>query len=125
MGTYPLLSFVVGAGDSSGRANEPTLEVLPISIWSPTSRGTTPPSLVPDDVTRNRDLSEAARDENSLLSHTELAAGAVSSIMHNSDLRRVGALPIEEAVALLLQGTTFIRPSAFVDLFLHCFSSSS
>ena len=27
----------VGAGDSSGRAAEPPLEVLSISVWSPTS----------------------------------------------------------------------------------------
>ena len=55
-----------------------------------------------DEVTGNRDLSEAARDVESLLSHTELAAGAVSSILHDSDLMRVGALPVEEALALLL-----------------------
>ena len=29
-------SSFVGAGDSSGRAVEPPLEVLPISVWSPT-----------------------------------------------------------------------------------------
>ena len=27
----------VGAGDSSGRATKPPLEVFPISVWSPTS----------------------------------------------------------------------------------------
>ena len=32
-----LPSSAVGAGDSSGRAAEPPLEVLPISVWSPTS----------------------------------------------------------------------------------------
>ena len=65
---------------------------------------------------------DAAEDEDSLLSHVELAVGAVSSIPHNSDLGRVGALPVEEALALLLQGTTPVRPSAFVDLFLYCFN---
>ena len=78
-----------------------------------------------DKVTGNRDLSEAAGDEDSLLSHAELAAGAVSSILRDSDLRRVGALPVEEALALLLQGTASVRPSAFVDLFLYCVSSGS
>ena len=80
---------------------------------------------MPDKVTRNRDRSEAARNEDSLLSHAELAARAVSSILHYSDLRRVGALPVEEALALLLQGTTFVRPNAFVNIFLYCFSSVS
>ena len=80
-----------------------------------------------DEVTGNRDRFEAARDEDSLLFHAELAAGAVSSILQDSDLRRVGALPIEEALALLilLQGTSSVRPSAFVDLFLYCFNSGS
>ena len=126
VGTYPSPSSAVGAGDSSGGANEPPLKVLPISVWSPTSQGTAPPSTMPNEVTRNRDRSEAARDEDSLLSHAKLAAGAVSSILRDSDLRRVGALPVEEALAiLLLQGTVSVRPSAFVDLFLYCFSSGS
>ena len=55
----------------------------------------------------------------------ELAVGAVSSIPRDSDLKRVGALPVEEALALLLQGTTFVRPNSFVDLFLYCFISVS
>ena len=125
VGTYPSLSSAVGVGDSSGGANEPPLEVRPISVWSPTSRGTAPPSTVSDKVTRNCDHSEAARDEDSLLSHAELAVGVVSSILRDSDLRRVGVLPVEEALALLLQGTAYVRPSAFVDLFLYCFSSGS
>ena len=80
---------------------------------------------MPDEVTGNRDRSEAAGDEDSLLSHAELSVGAVSSILRYSDLRRVGVLPVKEALALLLQGTTSVRPSAFVDLFLYCFSSVS
>ena len=112
----------VGARDSSGRAAEPLLEVLPISVWSPTSRG--PPAL-PDEVTGNRDRFEAAGDEDFLLSHAELAAGTVSSILRVFDLRKVDALPFKEALVLILQGTASIRPSAFVDLFLYCFSSVS
>ena len=80
----------------------PPLEVLLISVWSPTSRGAAPPPTMPDEVMGNRDCSEAVRDEDSLLSHAELAARVVSSILRDSDLRRVGALPIEEALALLL-----------------------
>ena len=39
VGASFLPSSAVGVGDSSGRAAEPPLEVLPISVWSPTSRG--------------------------------------------------------------------------------------
>ena len=114
-------SSAVGARDSSGRATEPLLEVLPISVWGPTSRGTAPPPAMPDEVMGNRDLFEATGDEDSLLSHTELAVGAVSSILHDSNLRKVDALPIEEALALLLQGTASVLPSSFVDLFFLLF----
>ena len=125
VGTSLSPSFAVGTGDSSGRANEPPLEVLPISVWSPTSRGVAPPPAIPDEVTGNHDRFKVAGDEDSLLSHAELAARAISSILRDSDLRRVGALPVEEALDLLLQGTAFVRPSAFVNIFLYCFNSVS
>ena len=118
-------SPAVGDGDSPGRADEPPLEVLPISVWSPTSRGAAPPPPTPDEVTGNRDRFAAAGDEDSLLSHAELAAEDVSSILRDSDFKRVGALPVEEDLTLLLQGTASIRPSAFFDLFLYYFSSLS
>ena len=101
------------------------MEVLPISVWSPTSRGAAPPPAMPDEVTRNRDRFEAAGDEDSLLSHAKLTAGVVSSILRDSDQRRVGALPVEEVLALLLQGIDSVHPSAFVDIFLYCFNSVS
>ena len=113
-------SSTVEAEDSSGMAIKPPLEVLPISVWSPTSRGSAPPPAMPDEVRWDR--FGAVGSEDSLLSHAELAAGAVSSILRDSDLRKVDALSVEEALALLLQGTASVRPSAFVDPFLYCFS---
>ena len=84
-----------------------------------------PSSAMSDEVTGNRDRFEVVGDEYSLISHAELAVGAVSSILRDSDLMRVCALPVEEALPLLLQGTTSVRPSAFLDLFLYCFNSVS
>ena len=69
-----------------------------------------------------RDRFGAVGGEDSLLSHTELVVGVVSSILHDFDLRKVDALSIEEALALLLQGTSSVRPSASADPFLYCFS---
>ena len=46
---------------------------------------------------------EADEDGDSLLSNAKLAAGAVSSIFRESDLKRSGAHPVEEALALSLQ----------------------
>ena len=75
---------------------------------------------MPDEMRRDR--FGAVGSEDSLLSHAELAVGAVSSILRDSDLRKVDALSIEESLALLLQGTAFVRPNAFADPFLYCFS---
>ena len=47
--------------------------------------------------------SETDGDGDSLLLNAELAAGAVSPILKDSDLKRSGALSVEEALALSLQ----------------------
>ena len=47
VGVYSSPLSTVGAGDSSGRAAEPPLEVLPISVWSPTSQGVERPPPPP------------------------------------------------------------------------------
>ena len=83
-------------------------------------RGAAPSPEIPDEVRRDR--FGAVGSEDSLLSHAELAAGAVSSILHDFDLRKVDVLSVEEALALLLQGTASVRPSAFANPFLYCFS---
>ena len=95
-------SSTVRAGDSSRGAVKPPFEVVPLSVWSPTSRGAAPPPTMPDEVTGDCDRFEAVGSEDSLLSHAELAIGAVSSILCDSDLRKVEALSVEEALALLL-----------------------
>ena len=69
-----------------------------------------------------RDRFGVVGSEDSLLSHAELAAGAVSSIFRDFDLRKVDALFVEEALALLIQGTAFVRPSVLADPFLYCFN---
>ena len=112
-------SSTVGTGDSSRRATEPPLEVLPISVWSPMLQGAEPPPPMPDNMGRGR--FGAMGDEDSRLSHVELAAGVVSSIIRNSDLKKVDALFVEEALALLLQGTASVCPSAFINPFPDCF----
>ena len=83
------------------------------------SQGAEPPPQMPNDVGRGRFA--AVGDEDSLLSHVELAIGAVSFIICNSDLKKVDALSVEEALALLLQGIAFVCLSAFVDPFPDCF----
>ena len=92
MGASSSPSFAVGAGDSSRRAAKPSLEVLPIYVQSPTSQAAAPSSTMPDEVRRDR--FGAVGSEDSLLSHAELAVEAVSSILHDSDLRRWTPYPL-------------------------------
>ena len=61
---------------------------------------------------------EADGDGDSLLSHVELAASAVSSILRDSNLKRSGALPVEETLALSLQGVASVSSRVLLCLIL-------
>ena len=52
--------------------------------------------------------SETGGDGDSLLLNAELAAGAVSSILKDSDLKKSSALLVDEALALSLQGVASV-----------------
>ena len=96
------------------------MEVLPHSVWRTPSQGAAPPPAMPDEVRRDR--FGAVRGEDTLLSHVELTAGDVSSLLRDSDLKKVDALSVEEALALMFQGTASILPSAPANPFLYYFS---
>ena len=68
-----------------------------------------------------RDRVGAERDKDSLLSNAELVAGAVSSILRDSDLKKMDAVPVEEALTLSLQGVISVSPSTFVCPSHRCF----
>ena len=74
---------------------------------------------MPDDVGRGH--FGARGDEDSFLSHVELAVGAISSILRDSDLKKVDTLSVEEALALSLLGAASVLPSAFTGSFPYCF----
>ena len=93
-------SFVAGAKGSSRKAAELPLKVLPISVWSPSAQNALPSPPTWGDMGDDRFGDVGGED--SLLTNAELAAGAVSSILRDSDLRKVEALRVEEALALSL-----------------------
>ena len=57
-----------------------------------------------EELKRKNPKSKIGEDEDSLLFNAELAAGAISSVLKDSDLGRSKALPVDEALALSLQG---------------------
>ena len=117
--SQPRSASAAKAKDSSGRAAKPPLEVMPISVWSPPTQSAEPPPSIAEDLGRER--LEAAGDEDSLLSNAELPAGAISSILRDSILKRSDALPVEEALALLIQVATSVSSHVFIFFPLSCF----
>ena len=94
-----------------GRAAKPPLQVFPISVWGPSMQNAKLPPSTPEDKRRGCFRTEG--DKDSLLTNLELAAGAVSSILWDSDLKREDAMSVEEALALSLQGAATLCPGAF------------
>ena len=90
----------------SGRALEQPLAIMPITVWNPPTQSVKPPSSRSEELKRKG--SETGEDGDSLLLNTELATGAVSSILKDYDLKRSGSLPVEEALALSLQGVASV-----------------
>ena len=94
LSSQPRSGSAAKAKDSSGRATEHPLEVMPITVWNPLAQSVKPPSSRAEELKRKG--SETNGDGDSLLLNAELAAGVVSSILKDSDLKRSGALPVEE-----------------------------
>ena len=90
----------------SSRAVEQPLVVMPITVWNPPVKSVRPLSSREEELKRKD--SETGGDGDSLFLNAELVAGVVSSILKNSDLKRSSVLPVDEALALSLQGVTSV-----------------
>ena len=114
--SQPRSGSAAKAKDSSGRAAKLPLEVMPITVWSPSTQSAELAPSGAEELGRKR--FEADGDGDSLLFNAELAAGAVSSILRDYDLKRSGALPVEEALALSLQGVASVSSRVLLCLIL-------
>ena len=90
---------------------------MPITVWNPSTRGVRSPSRRSEESKRKDPGWESGGDGDSLLLNVELTAGAVSSILKDSDLKRSKTLPVDEALALALQGVTSVSLCVFSCLF--------
>ena len=116
------VSKVAGLKNPFERTVEPPLEVLPISVWSPSAQNAKLHPTTSED--EGRDWFGTEGNEDSILTNLELAVGAVSSIIRDFDLKRTDTMSIEEALALSLQGAASVCPDAFICSFHHCFKLS-
>ena len=101
---------------------EPPLEVLSISVRSPSAQITKlPPTTL---EVGGKDCFRTEGDEDLLVTNSELAARAVSSILRDSDLKRADAMSVKEALALSLHGAATVCQEALICLFHRCFKLS-
>ena len=78
---------------------------MPLTIWNPPTKSVRSPSRRAEEFKRKDPESKIGGDGDSLFLNAELAAGAVSSILKDSDLERSKALSVDEALALSLRGS--------------------
>ena len=91
-----------------GAAVELPLTVMPITVWNPPAENAKSPPRRAAELKRKKSKPKVDENTDSLLSIAELAAGAVSSILKDSDLGRSKGLPVDEALALSLQGVASV-----------------
>ena len=91
-----------------GAAVEQSLAVMPITVWNSPSESAKSPPRRAAELKRKKPKPKVNENKDSLLSNAELAVGAVSSILKDSDLGRSKALPVDEALALSLQGVALV-----------------
>ena len=106
LSSQPRPGSVAKAKGPSGKAVEQPLAIMPITVWNPPAKSVRSPSSKAEEL-KSKDF-ETGRDGDSLLLDAELAAGAVSSILKDSDLKRSSMLPVDEALALSLQGVASV-----------------
>ena len=94
----------INAKGLSGAAVAQPLTVLPITVWNPPSDKAKPPPRRTTELKRKKLKTKADAIRDSLLSSAELAAGAVSSILKESNIGGSKELPVDEALALSFQG---------------------
>ena len=89
-------------------AAEQSLAAMPITVWNPPLEKVQSPLRKAVELKRKKPKAKVDENQDSLLSNTELAAGAVSSILRDSDLGRSKAMLVDEALALSLQGVASV-----------------
>ena len=100
-----------------GGAVEQPLAVMPLTVRNPPTKSVRSPSRRAEELKRKDPESKIIGDGDSLLLNAKLAAGVVSSILRDSNLERSKALPIDEALALSLQGVASVSSHILSCLF--------
>ena len=100
-----------------GGSVEQLLAVVPITVWNPPTESVRSPPRRAEELKKKAPESKISENGDSLLLNAELAAGAVSSILKDSDFGRSKVLPVDEALALSLKGVASVSPDVLSCLF--------
>ena len=107
LGPLPPSEPIAEAGNPLGEDGIQPLAAVPITVWKTSSRSTKSPPRKSAEP-RRRTKPTTAENKDSLLSSAKLAAGAVSSILKDSDIVRSKELPVDEALASSFQGFALV-----------------
>ena len=108
LGPLPSSEHIAEAGNPSGEDGVQPLAAVPISVWNAPSDGAKSPPGKLAETTRRKTKPKTAENKDSLLSKAKLAAGAVSSILKDSDIVRSKELPVDEVLASSFQGFSLV-----------------
>ena len=93
--------------------------VMPITVWNPPLEKVQSPPRKAAELKRKKPKAKVDENQDSLLSNAELATGAVSSILRDSDLRTSKAMLVDEALALSFQGVASVSLQLYLLLCCH------
>ena len=104
LSSQPPFKSTVKAKNLFGGYAEQSLAVVPITVWNPPTESARSPPRRAKKLKKKAPESKINEDGDSLLFNADHAAGAVLSILNDSDL------PVDEALALSLQGVALVSP---------------
>ena len=108
LGPLPSSKPIAEAGNPSGEDGVQALAAVPIAVWNaPSDSAKSPPGKLAE-PTRRKTKPKTGENKDSLLSNAKLAAGAVSSILKDSNIVRSKELPVDEALASSFQGFALV-----------------
>ena len=108
LGPLPSSEPIAEAGNPSGEDGVQPLAAVPLAVWNAPSDSAKSPPGKPVEPTRRKTKPKIAENKDSLLSDAKLAAGAVSSILKDSDIVRSKELPVDEVLASTFQGFALV-----------------
>ena len=107
LGPLPSSKPIAEAENLSGEDGVQPLAAVPIAVRkAPSDSAKSPPGKLAEP--RRKTKPKTSENKDSLLSNATLAAGAVSSILKESDIARSKELPVDEALASSFEGFALV-----------------